>query len=511
MTWTAKQLRGKGRTAVSANYLQCVLAGLIVLFLLGETGFIPPAAASAAGGAPADGFASALRLADAASVQLSGAPLPIPDAARGMGQSTIGLLATLFAHANAAGSLLFGALDAVNRFALQNSISGGAIALLGTAIAALYAVFVKNILRVGQARFFLENRRYSGTRPERLLLVYRARRTRNVAFAMLCRSVFTTLWFFTVVGGFVALYAYRMVPFILAENPSATWRDALACSRRLMAGQKWRAFLFDCTFLGWGLLNALTFGVLRMLYVGPYKAAADAELYMALREAELSRRPEASRILCDAQLAPAVAPPPGSGYPAEAFHIPAPARPPRLALDCRRRYTLTDYILLFFTFCLIGYLFEVLYVLIGNGVLVNRGTLFGPWLPLYGVCGLAMLFLLRGLVGRPVVLFFACMALCGVIEYLTAWYLETFKHAKWWDYTGFFLNIQGRVCLEGLLAFAALGTLTLYVVAPLAARLYGRLPRRLRVGLCAGLLVLFAADVVYSQFFPNLSSAFSMA
>ena len=43
--------------------------------------------------------------------------------------------------------------------------------------------------------------------------------------------------------------------------------------------------------------------------------------------------------------------------------------------------------------------------------------------------------------------------LADVLEYSTAWYLETFKGMKWWDYSGYFLNLHGKICLEGLIVF----------------------------------------------------------
>ena len=38
---------------------------------------------------------------------------------------------------------------------------------------------------------------------------------------------------------------------------------------------------------------------------------------------------------------------------------------------------------------------------------------------------------------------------------------------KWWDYTGYFLNLHGRICAEGLLVFGVGGMAFVYVIAPL--------------------------------------------
>ena len=55
--------------------------------------------------------------------------------------------------------------------------------------------------------------------------------------------------------------------------------------------------------------------------------------------------------------------------------------------DYHRNYTLMTYILLFFIFAFIGWIWEVGIHIVEDGVFVNRGTMFGPWLPIYGFGG----------------------------------------------------------------------------------------------------------------------------
>ena len=51
----------------------------------------------------------------------------------------------------------------------------------------------------------------------------------------------------------------------------------------MMDGQRWNAFVYDLSFLGWEILGALTFGVVNLLWTNPYKENADAALYLRLR------------------------------------------------------------------------------------------------------------------------------------------------------------------------------------------------------------------------------------
>ena len=61
-------------------------------------------------------------------------------------------------------------------------------------------------------------------------------------------------------------------------------------SMEMMKGNKWKAFVFDLSFLGWELLGLLTCGILDFFYVRPYKLNADAALYQAIRDSSSVQR-----------------------------------------------------------------------------------------------------------------------------------------------------------------------------------------------------------------------------
>lgn len=82
---------------------------------------------------------------------------------------------------------------------------------------------------------------------------------------MFVENVFLFLWSLTIIGFFIKQYSYRMVPYIIAENPNIKALDAIRLSRHMMEGHKWECFVADCSFLGWYLLNLVTFGSDRYL------------------------------------------------------------------------------------------------------------------------------------------------------------------------------------------------------------------------------------------------------
>ena len=138
-------------------------------------------------------------------------------------------------------------------------------------------------LAVGTARFALNNREGRGN-IEDLAIAYK-QNFGNVIVTMLLYHLFIALWaMLLVVPGIVKAYEYRMVPYILAENPDIDWHDAFALSKEMMNGQKMDAFMLDLSFIGWWLLTAMTGGVLGVFWTNPYYQQTCAEPYVTLRD-----------------------------------------------------------------------------------------------------------------------------------------------------------------------------------------------------------------------------------
>ena len=93
--------------------------------------------------------------------------------------------------------------------------------------------------------------------------------------------------------------------------------------------------------------------------------------------------------------------------------------------------------------------------------------------------------------------------MCGGVEYFTSWLLEKLFNQKWWDYTGYFMNLNGRICLEGLLVFGLAGVAMTYFIAPLAENLLLNIDPKIRKRICILLIILFISDLGYSAMNPN--------
>ena len=169
-----------------------------------------------------------------------------------------------------------------------------------------------------------------------------------------------------------------------------------------------------------------------------------------------------------------------------------------------RPYTIWSLILAFIFFSFVGWLWEVSLHLIKDGVFVNRGVFHGPWLPIYGGGLVMILIVLARFRKKPQVEIALIVVLCGIVEYFTSLFLELSAGMRWWDYTGYFLNLNGRICAEGLLVFALGGAAVVYLAMPLLDSLWMKLNKKILVPLCIGLLAIFVADWIYSHYVPNV-------
>ena len=161
--------------------------------------------------------------------------------------------------------------------------------LIPGAVVILVQILVFSVLEMGACRFYVENRDYQAG-VSKILFGFQSGHYGNVVLVMFLRSLFTFLWtLLLIVPGIVKSYEYRMVPYILAEQPDISSTDAFAISKEMMMGQKLEAFGLDLSFIGWWIGSAFTCGLLGIFWASPYQAATNAELYAALRDDWIKR------------------------------------------------------------------------------------------------------------------------------------------------------------------------------------------------------------------------------
>lgn len=168
-----------------------------------------------------------------------------------------------------------------------------------------------------------------------------------------------------------------------------------------------------------------------------------------------------------------------------------------------KKLTVSSLCYLFLVFligCLIGWIYEVIFYYFTEGLLRNRGILYGPWLPIYGI-GALVIYAMKPMKKKPILLFLSCVGISGVVEYIIGYIGIRYFGLRLWDYRGLFLNLQGIICLRSVLSFGIMGIAFHYLLEPVAEKLYFKIPPRTVQMICLGLVIIFFIDCVLSYLF----------
>ena len=159
---------------------------------------------------------------------------------------------------------------------------------------------------------------------------------------------------------------------------------------------------------------------------------------------------------------------------------------------------LSEMFLLFIFYSFIGWLIEVVFEFVNNGKLVNRGFLIGPYCPIYGVGGVIATITLTSHKDTVIILFVMSLFLFAILEYFTSYLMEKLFKARWWDYSHFRFNINGRICLETLVPFGLLGCFAIYIVNPCFEFLFSLVNQQVLDIIAIVIAVIFILDVILS-------------
>lgn len=376
----------------------------------------------------------------------------------------------------------------------RNSGEAVAILILSAVISFILRFFIQNAAIIGKNRYTLECRYSDSVSVGRIFSPFHRKNIINLVFTMFIYKAVVTLWSITVIGGFYKSYQYRFVPYILAENPKVKWRDAKRLSADMTRGFKWKLFVADLSCLHIQLLKLIPLcGICTAV---PFDAEFLAEQYIALRRRVPDRKEilierafdeEAFVELKNGENREAVAP----VYMLESVAIDLPEE-----LKEKRKYTVVEFLYMFFIFSFIGWCYEVGLHIIRDHELVNRGTMYGPWLPIYGSGGVAIIFLLDRFKANKARFFALAMLICGSLEFAASWALDFFFNSNYWDYKDKLMNVNGRVCLVALLMFGIGGMAGVYVIAPKLSEYLGNMDRKRVKAFCVLLCTFFAADMI---------------
>ena len=157
------------------------------------------------------------------------------------------------------------------------------IAIAAILLAAVYFV-LGSVIEAGYARFNMNLVDRTEAKIESLFTYFYNWKT--TAATRFLKTLYSFLWsLLFIIPGIIASYSYAMTGYILAEHPELTASEAIASSKEMMSGNRFRLFCLQLSFIGWAILCAFTFGI-GNLWLSPYRQAATAAFYREISGTE---------------------------------------------------------------------------------------------------------------------------------------------------------------------------------------------------------------------------------
>ena len=258
--WDRKELKAKGKAAYNANKVACIIAALILMI--------------------AGGLGSGSTTSPSVTVrnQLNNNDQVVEsydDSQSGNNAVTVEVNGQ---------DLDIGESDNIVPVIAVSSVMLFLILIIGT-VGLMVLALVLNPLHVGARKFFIQNASDPETKVDGMNVgsVF-GKNYRDIVFSMLGTQLINLLWgLLLVIPGIYKAYCWRLVPFIIADEPDISGKEARARSASMMNGSKWASFVLDLSFIGWKLVGAITFGIVNIVFTNPYEAATDTELYLTLK------------------------------------------------------------------------------------------------------------------------------------------------------------------------------------------------------------------------------------
>jgi uncharacterized membrane protein len=152
----------------------------------------------------------------------------------------------------------------------------------------------------------------------------------------------------------------------------------------------------------------------------------------------------------------------------------------------------------FIIYSIIGWVYETAYCYLTNGRIMNRGFLYGPLIPIYGLSILAMIVLFTDRCRNVITLFLSCSLVATALEYFSSYWMELVFHRRWWNYYKMSYNLNGRICLGASILFGLCGILFVRIIHPAIVKFLAGFSETFMRRANRLLLTLFIMDVLFS-------------
>ena len=183
--------------------------------------------------------------------------------------------------------LVYALVTMVVPFGVEVVFSGGWEAWLyqetvpaSASIVSMFVSFALIPLSVVLYWVFLDAYRNEPIRIAPLFTVYQnGKLTLKLIGTSLLFGLFVFLWsLLLIIPGIIKSLSYSQTFFLLKDHPEYSALQAISESKKRMKGYKGKLFLLYLSFIGWGLLSILTFGI-GFLWLVPYIYTSLAAFY----------------------------------------------------------------------------------------------------------------------------------------------------------------------------------------------------------------------------------------
>lgn len=153
---------------------------------------------------------------------------------------------------------------------------------------------------------------------------------------------------------------------------------------------------------------------------------------------------------------------------------------------------------MFFLYVMIGWVYESTVESLYHRKFINRGSLKGPYIPIYGVGGCLIMLVALPFKDNGFLAFFSGLVCCTILEYFTGWLMETLFKRQFWDYSMLKLTYKNRISLLSSLVWGVMSLLMVYVIYPFMSWLCFAIPYSVIVAFDCLMMVIMSIDIIWT-------------
>lgn len=158
----------------------------------------------------------------------------------------------------------------------------------------------------------------------------------------------------------------------------------------------------------------------------------------------------------------------------------------------------------------IGWVYEFIFYYFDGGMkyFYYQGGNFLPWINIYAIGALLIIFFTWKYKKKPLLVFFIALIATGLLEYFSGWAIYELKDGlRLWDYNTEILNfgnINGFICFRSVFCFGLSGLLLMYKLLPLCIYVSVKMSKKAFLILSISLFSVVLFDEFYNLIFARV-------